>query len=208
MRIRAIDVYSPPFALRNNRKQGGAKSPGNSLGLYVIVGNRRPSQETAELSPPGLRPGLDRRRIPRDSGTYLEVPGVPRLVHHRLKPCLASLLARKPERTDEWRVRTARCRIGACHGTRPYPGDHVRFSAAVFLRQAHLWVQIPDFLPRPVADGAAVVAHVGGESRHPRPRILATDPVAVLRIHGHPPRPARRELEIAFVEEHRHGIEV
>src|SRR5207247_2483713 len=74
--------------------------------------------------------------------------------------------------------------------------------------QTNLRVKVPNFLYRSLAHAASIKTGVCGKSVSATPALCAADAAAILRVHRGPVRPARRELEVALVEQHRDGIQV
>ena len=78
----------------------------------------------------------------------------------------------------------------------------------MFLWQLRLWIEMPDAPSRQITDELAVVTHVSRESTGSAPCFGATDTASVLGICWRMTKPARRELEIALVEQDRDGVKI
>ena len=105
-------------------------------------------------------------------------------------------------------MRPLRCRIGTGHGTRPNPRDHVGFAPAVLLRKFHFRIEVPDLLDSPLADNATVIANVLRKPLRARAASLPEHALPSLRVHGRMVNPPRDEFEVAFIQEHGHGVQV
>src|SRR6185437_6099902 len=143
------------------------------------------------------------------SGTHREPPSIWNLgVQNRLKPELLAGLGRKPIGTHQRDVLALHCRIGACDGSRPYPGDDVRLATTLILGQSYLGIQMPDAFNRPLSDERAIVPNIGSKPLRPLPGIGSTDCFAINRIHWRRACPAWGNLQIALVEQNSDRIEI
>ena len=147
--------------------------------------------------------------ILRLSGLYIEPPCIVLTVNNRLQPSFFPFFGGKPVGADKRNMRPMRGGVGAGDSPRPYPGDDVGLASALFSGQGHFGVQVANLLKGLLADDIAIVAHVFCQTPCAGTADLAFYHVAAhVGIDGLLPQPTRHQLQIAFVQEHRHRVEV
>ena len=65
-----------------------------------------------------------------------------------------------------------------------------------------------DLFPGLIEDARAIVAYIGRESVRAPPGVCTADLLAGFRVDRRTVCPPRRQLQVALVEQHRHGVEV